>query len=45
MVWITLWSFHILLTMLTIFYYMQQEAITRWKPVFYDEIQVLQAFE
>jgi hypothetical protein len=34
-----------LLFLLTIFYYMQQEAITRWSPVFYDEVQVLKAFE
>jgi len=33
------------LFVLTIFYYMQQEAITRWEPVFYDEVQVLMAFE
>lgn len=35
-----------LLFFLTICYYMQQEAITRWgPPVFYDEVQVLMAFE
>ena len=34
-----------LLFLLTIFYYMQQEAITRWAPVFLDEVQVLMAFE
>jgi hypothetical protein len=44
-VWITLWGIQFLLFLLTIFYYMQQEAITRWTPVFYDEGQVLMAFE
>ena len=34
-----------LLLLLTIFYYMQQEAITTWAPVFLDEVQVLMAFE
>jgi hypothetical protein len=34
-----------LLFLLTIFYYMQQEAITRWAAVFMDEEQVLKAFE
>jgi hypothetical protein len=28
----------------TIFYYMQQEATTRWTPVFQDEVQVFKAF-
>ena len=42
---LTLLGFQFLLFLLTIFYYMQQEAITRWAPVFYDEIQVLKAFE
>jgi hypothetical protein len=34
-----------LMFLLTILYYMQQEAITRWSPVLYDEVQVLKAFE
>ena len=42
---LTLLGFQFLLFVLTIFYYMQQEAITRWEPVFYDEVQVLMAFE
>lgn len=41
----TLLGFQFLLFLLTIFYYMQQEAITRWQPVFYDEVQVLKAFQ
>jgi hypothetical protein len=34
-----------LLFTLTIMYYMQQEAILKWDPVFRDEVQVLKAFE
>lgn len=45
LVLITLVGIQFLLFLLTIFYYMQQEAITRWKPVFQDEVQVLKAFE
>lgn len=41
----TLWGVQFLLLMLTIFYYMQQGAVTRWEPVFEDEAQVLIAFE
>jgi hypothetical protein len=33
-----------LLLLTTLFYYMQQEAITRWKPVFKDDVQALSAF-
>jgi hypothetical protein len=33
-----------LLLVTTIFFYMQQGAITRWDPVFKDEVQVLKAF-
>lgn len=45
LVWTTLWGIQALLLILTIFYYMQQEAVTRWPPVFQDEVQVLTAFE
>jgi hypothetical protein len=38
-------GFQFLLFVLTIFYYMQQGAITRWEPIFHDEVQVLMAFE
>ncbi|KAL7580178.1 hypothetical protein ACA910_012929 [Epithemia clementina (nom. ined.)] len=41
----TLWGFQFLLFFLTICYYIQQEAITRWKLVFWDEVQVLKAFQ
>jgi hypothetical protein len=41
----TFWLFQFLLLITTLFYYMQQEAITRWAPVFENEIQVLMAFE
>jgi hypothetical protein len=34
-----------LLLITTLFYYMQQGGITRWKPVFEDEIQVLMVFQ
>ena len=42
---LTLLGFQILLATTTILYYVQQEAITRWKPIFQDEQQVLMAFE
>ena len=42
---LTLLGIQFLLFLLTIFYYMQQEAITRWAAVFMDEEQVLMAFE
>jgi hypothetical protein len=45
LVWMTIWGIQCLLLILTIFYYMQQEAITRWPVVFLDEGQVLVAFE
>jgi hypothetical protein len=38
-------GFQILLATTTVLYYIQQEAITRWQPVFEDEEQVLLAFE
>jgi Cation transporter/ATPase, N-terminus len=41
---ITFIAFQFLLFLTTIFYYMQQEVITRWSPVFEDEAQALQAF-
>jgi hypothetical protein len=44
MVIITMVGIQFLLLTLTIFYYVQQEAITRWEPVFKDEVQVLKAF-
>ncbi len=44
LVLLTLFGFQLLLAVLTIFYYIQQEAITRWNPVFEDEEQVLKAF-
>jgi len=42
---LTLFGFQALLAFLTVLYYVQQGAITRWKPVFEDEQQVLLAFE
>jgi len=45
LVMITAFSFQFLLGALTIFYYIQQEAITWFKPVFEDEIQVLRVHE
>lgn len=45
LVLMTIVGFQFLLFLLTIFYYMQQEAITRWAPVFHDEAEVLLAFE
>jgi hypothetical protein len=42
---ITIVGIQFLLFLLTIFYYMQQELITKWAPVFLDEVQVLKAFE
>ena len=42
---LTLLGFQVLLAILTILYYIQQEAITKWAPVFEDEQQVLLAFE
>jgi hypothetical protein len=42
---ITFIGIQCLLFLLTIFYYMQQGAITRWAPVFQDEAQILLAFE
>jgi hypothetical protein len=44
MVMITMVGIQFLLLTLTIFYYMQQEAVTKWAPVFKDEVQVLKAF-
>lgn len=44
LVWITLIAIQVLLIILTVFYYMQQESITYWYPVFYDDVQVLLAF-
>jgi hypothetical protein len=44
MVMVTMVGIQLLLLTLTIFYYMQQGAITRWDPVFKDEVQVLEAF-
>mmetsp|Transcript_3397 Transcript_3397/g.6381 ORF Transcript_3397/g.6381 Transcript_3397/m.6381 type:complete len:1061 (+) Transcript_3397:4305-7487(+) len=38
---ITLFGYQILLGLTTIFYYIQQDAITWFRPVFEDEIQVL----
>lgn len=45
LVMITAFGFQFLLGSLTIFYYIQQEAITWFKPVFEDEIQVLKVHE
>ena len=45
LVWTTLWGIQFLLLVTTLFYYMQQEAITRWKPVIEDEVQSLLAFQ
>jgi hypothetical protein len=45
MVMTTLFGIQFLLFLLTVFYYMQQGAISRWEPVFEDEVQVLIAFE
>lgn len=45
LVWLTIWGIQFLLFLLTIFYYIQQEAVTRWPPVFLDEKQVLTAFQ
>jgi cation-transporting ATPase 13A3/4/5 len=45
LVMITAFGFQFLLGSLTIFYYIQQEAITWFKPVFEDEIQVLRVHE
>jgi hypothetical protein len=45
MVWLTIWGIQFLLVLLTVAYYMQQEAIKRWPPLFLDEKQVLTAFE
>jgi hypothetical protein len=45
LVLLTFVTIQFLLFLLTIFYYMQQEAITKWAPIFYDEVQVLKAFE
>jgi hypothetical protein len=42
---ITLFGYQILLGLLTIFYYIQQEAIAWFSPVFEDEIQVLKVHE
>jgi hypothetical protein len=42
---LTLAGIHFLLFLLTILYYVQQETITQWPTVFYDESQVLLAFE
>jgi len=44
LVLLTMFGFQLLLAVLTVFYYIQQEAITRWNPVFEDEEQVLKAF-
>jgi Cation transporter/ATPase, N-terminus len=41
----TLWLFQFLLFVTTLFYYMQQEQITRWPKVFENEVQVLFVFE
>ena len=41
---LTLLGIQFLLLVLTTLYYVQQEA-TEWEPVFYDEVQVLMAFE
>jgi len=41
----TLWGFQILLAILSIMYYQQQELIVRWTPVMLDEKQILLAFE
>jgi hypothetical protein len=41
-----LWGFQILLFLLTLFYYMQQDTkITAWGKPFQDEVQVLKAFQ
>jgi hypothetical protein len=45
MVLLTLIGIQFLLLILSIFYYIQQEAITRWPPVFQDEVQVLLVFQ
>jgi hypothetical protein len=42
---LTLLGFQILLATTTALYYVQQEAITRWRMIFEDEEQVLLAFE
>lgn len=42
---ITLFGYQILLGLLTIFYYIQQEAIAWFSPVFEDEVQVLKVHE
>ena len=44
LVLLVLFGIQFLLFVLVIMYYMQQEAITRWAPVFQDEVQVLKAF-
>jgi hypothetical protein len=45
LVWITLFGIQFLLFVLTIFYYIQQESITRWPVVFEDDIQCLFTFQ
>jgi hypothetical protein len=42
---LTLLGFQILLATTTVLYYIEQEAITRWQPVFEDTEQALLAFE
>lgn len=42
---LTIFGLQALLAVLTVLYYVQQGAITRWQPVFEDEKQVLLAFE
>jgi cation-transporting ATPase 13A3/4/5 len=42
---ITLFGYQILLAALTVFYYVQQGAISWFSPVFEDEIQVLKVYE
>jgi hypothetical protein len=41
---VTLMGIHFLLFILTIFYYMQEGAITKWAAVFSDTTQVLEVF-
>lgn len=45
LVMFTFAAIQFLLLILTIFFYVQQGAITRWPPVFEDVVQVLKAFE
>jgi hypothetical protein len=47
LVWTTLWGIQALLLILTLFYYIQQDAVrvAHIQPVFEDEVQVLKAFE